>query len=385
MVPVTAKTRAVRRRRVEVSAEVRITSDDSARRGRDASYPVHMPTPRATVKDVAALARVSPKTVSNVLTGAANVRLETRSRVEEAIRALDFVPNLSARGLRSGRSGTIGVALPDLATGYSAELMHFLVEAAHERGLAVQIEETAERPQREQDLLSRARAHLVDGLILNPVRLEDSVIDRTDHLPPVVVIGEVEQHRTDRVLIDSRTAAKDATAHLIAQGARRIAAVGGDERPEHATATSRLRLAGYREALTEAGLPVDPAREINLLPWGMAAGASGMRTILDRGAEVDGVVAFTDSLAVGVVHELTAAGLRVPADVLVTGFDDIDVARFTTPSLTTVSFDRRALAGEALRLLTERIAHPGRAAQAVTIPHRIVSRESSAGFSPESR
>lgn len=336
-----------------------------------------MATPRATVKDVAALALVSPKTVSNVLTGAASVRPETRTRVEQAMRALDFVPNLSARGLRSGRSATIGVALPDLATGYSAELLHFLVEAAHERGLAVQVEETAESPQRERDLLTRARAHLIDGLILNPVRLEDSVIDRAEDLPPVVLIGEVEQHRTDRVLIDSRAAARDATAHLIARGARRIAAIGGDE---YATATSRLRLAGFREALAAAGIAADPDREQNTMPWSMESGARAMRAVLERGVTVDGVVAFTDSLAVGAVHELAAAGLRVPEDVLVTGFDDIDIARFATPSLTTVSFDRREFAAQTLRLLTARIADPGRALEAVTIPHRLVARTSSAGL-----
>lgn len=343
-----------------------------------------MRTPRATVKEVAALARVSPKTVSNVLTGAAYVRPETRARVEHAMLTLDFVPNLTARGLRSGRSGTIAVALPDLATAFSADLLHFLVEAAHERGFAVQIEETAARPQRERDLLSRARAHLVDGLILNPIRLEDSVIERAADLPPVVLIGEVEQHRTDRVLIDSRQAAKDAALHLVARGARRLAAIGGDDRAQDATATGRLRLTGFREALAEAGLEADPAREVNVLPWSMAGGAMAMRELLARGIPFDAVVAFTDSLAVGAMRELSEAGRRVPEDVRVVGFDDIEVARFATPSLTTVGFDRRVFAQEALRLLVERIEEPGQPVQAVTIPHRVVERESSGG-EPEPR
>ena len=123
-----------------------------------------MPPPRATMKDVAALAGVSPKTVSNVVTGTVAVREETKLRVEAAMTQLDFVPNLNARGLRKGRSGIIAVALPDLATAFSAELMHRIVDAAHDRGLAVQIEETATDPERERELVSRARAHLVDGL-----------------------------------------------------------------------------------------------------------------------------------------------------------------------------------------------------------------------------
>lgn len=332
---------------------------------------------RPTVKDVAALAGVSPKTVSNVLTGTVAVRAATRERVEEAMRRLDFVPNLSARGLRSGRTGTIAVSLPDLSTVFSAELLHHLVEVAHERGFAVQIEETAAAPERERDLVSRAREHLVDGLVLNPIRLEDSAALRDESLPPIVLIGEVEQQRADRVLIDSRVAAREVTAHLIAQGARRIAAIGGDDRDEMATATSRLRLAGYRDALVAAGIAPDPLLEVNLLPWGMAAGADATRTLLQRGVAFDGVVAFTDSIAMGVLSQLERAGMRVPDDVLVSGFDDVEVSRYTTPSLTTVAFDRRRFAEETLGLLQARIADRSAPPRSVTVPHELVIRRSS--------
>src|SRR5690606_33517427 len=195
---------------------------------------------RATMRDVAALAGVSTKTVSNVVSGTAFVRPETNERVEPAMLELDFVPNLSARGLRNGRTGMIAVALPDLSTAYSAELLHLIVEAAHRRGLAVQVEETASEPHRERELLSRARSHLVDGLILNPIRLEDTVVPRTDRLPPVVLIGEVEQHRTDCVLVDNQAAAGAIVQHVLAQGARRIAVIGGEDGAGGlSTATSR--------------------------------------------------------------------------------------------------------------------------------------------------
>lgn len=328
------------------------------------------------MKDVAALAGVSAKTVSNVLTGTAAVRAETQQRVETAMRELDFVPNLSARGLRNGRSGVIAIALPDLATAFSAEMLHHLVDAAHQRGYAVQIEETALEPERERDLVSRARQHLVDGVVLNPIRIEDSVVDRDDRLPPVVLIGEVEQHVTDRVLVDSRAGARDAVAHLVARGAQRIAAIGGDDRADRATATSRLRLAGMVDALAEAGLHRDPRREVNLLPWNMEAGAAGVRTLLDRGIDFDAVLCFTDSIAVGAMHELAGAGIRVPDDVLVCGFDDIEQARYTTPELTTVSFDREEFARATIALLEERIAARDVAVRAVAIEHRVIARAS---------
>lgn len=344
------------------------------------------PPRRATMKDVAALAGVSPKTVSNVVTGTVPVNDDTRSKVEAAMAQLDFVPNLSARGLRKGRSGIIAVALPDLATAFSAELVHRIVEAAHERGLAVQIEETASEPEREKELVSRARAHLVDGLILNPIRLEDSVLKYADRLPPLVVIGEVEQNRADHVRIDSRLAAADATRHVLARGARRIAVVGADDDPSVATATSRLRLEGVHDALREAGIPRDPALEVNRLPWEMAGGADAVRTLFERGVAFDAIVAFTDSLALGALHALHDRGVRVPEDVIVTGFDDVEFSKYTSPSLTTIAFDRRAFAVAALGLLETRMDDRAAPPRALTLSHHLLERDSTKaaplGYSP---
>ncbi|WP_407359820.1 LacI family DNA-binding transcriptional regulator [Microbacterium sp. LBN7] len=337
------------------------------------------PPPRATMRDVAALAGVSIKTVSNVVTGTVAVREETRAKVESAMTQLDFVPNLSARGLRKGRSGIIAVALPDLATAFSAELLHRIVEAAHDRGLAVQIEETASVPEREKELVSRARAHLVDGLILNPIRLEDSVIKYSDRLPPLVVIGEVEQNRTDHVRIDSRMAAADATRHVLSRGARRIAVVGADDDPSVATATSRLRLEGVHDALREAGIPRDPALEVNRLPWSMSGGADAARTLLARGVAFDAIVAFTDSLALGALHTLHDHGIRVPDDVIVTGFDDVEFSKYTSPALTSVAFDRRAFAEAALGLLESRMDDRSTPPRSLTLSHHLLERASTAG------
>lgn len=337
------------------------------------------PPPRSTMKDVAALAGVSIKTVSNVVTGTVSVRDETRIKVEAAMTQLDFVPNLNARGLRKGRSGIIAVALPDLATAFSAELLHRIVETAHERGLAVQIEETATDPARERELVSRARAHLVDGLILNPIRLEDSVLEFADRLPPLVVIGEVEQHRADHVRIDSRSAAADAVRHVLSRGATRVAVIGADDVSSVATATSRLRLEGVHDALREAGIAPDPAREINPMPWSMTGGATGVETLFRRGVAFDAIVAFTDTLALGALHALHDHGVSVPDDVIVTGFDDVEFSRYTSPSLTTVAFDRRAFADAALGLLESRMDDRTAPPRALTLSHHLLERDSTNG------
>lgn len=331
------------------------------------------------MKDVAALAGVSIKTVSNVVTGTVSVREETRVKVEAAMTQLDFVPNLNARGLRKGRSGIIAVALPDLATAFSAELLHRIVETAHERGLAVQIEETATDPERERELVSRARAHLVDGLILNPIRLEDSVLEFADRLPPLVVIGEVEQNRADHVRIDSRRAAADATRHVLSRGATRIAVIGADGDSSVATATSRLRLEGVHDALREAGIPRDPALEINPMPWSMTGGATGVETLFRRNIAFDAIVAFTDTLALGALHALHDHGVSVPDDVIVTGFDDVEFSRYTSPSLTTVAFDRRAFADAALGLLESRMDDRAAPPRSLTLSHHLLERDSTNG------
>ncbi|WP_035780126.1 LacI family DNA-binding transcriptional regulator, partial [Arthrobacter sp. H14] len=206
---------------------------------------------RPTVKDVAQRAGVSPKTVSNVVTGIITVSPGTRARVEKALQELNYVPNHSARSLRNGRSGLIGLALPDLSTPYSAELAHHVVEVAHERGWGVQIEETGFDPQREFELMSKARTNIIDGLILNPVVLDESAVKLGVALPPVVLLGEVNQHITDRVWVDNLAAARDMTLTLAADGRRRIAVLGTTDHRNSASA--QVRTEGYRQGLEQAG------------------------------------------------------------------------------------------------------------------------------------
>jgi DNA-binding LacI/PurR family transcriptional regulator len=334
---------------------------------------------RATVRDVAALAGVSPKTVSNVINGGVVVRPDTRARVEQALAQLDYVPNLSARGLRNGRSGAIALTLPEMSSAYSAELARWFVELARERDWVVQLDQTANDPERERQLVSRARAHLVDGLILNPVSLSASVLASTAGLPPTVVIGEVEPEHVDQVHVDSVAAAREATTFLLDRGHRRIAAVGAPDPTAdgtRSTATSELRVSGYEAALHDAGVPSDPALRVPLPGWSTADAAAAFADWLDGHPLPDAVFAFTDSIAFGVLHVLAARGIRVPEQVSVIGFDDVDGAAFAIPALTTVSFDRRAFADAALDLLTARIADRDAAPSTVVIPHRIVARAS---------
>lgn len=326
---------------------------------------------RATVRDVAARAGVSPKTVSNVLNGTFRVTPQTRARVEEAMAALDYVPNLSARGLRNGRTGMIAVALPDLRMPYSAEMLHHFVEAAAERGLHVQVEETGTSSERENELMSRARAQLVDGLILNPVLLETTAVQRGVALPPVVLIGEVDQPIVDHVWIDNVAATREITELLIEEGHRRIAIVGVGP-----MATAQLRLSGYQQALQSAGIDRDEDLEIACTIWHAAEAGECFAGFLDHHPVPDAVVCMTDTLALGVINTLYQRGLSVPADVSVVGYDNIPDAASAVPPLTTIDFDKQLFTETAIKVLADRIADPERPVMSVTLPHRIVRRSS---------
>lgn len=320
---------------------------------------------------MAARAGVSPKTVSNVLNGTFRVTPETRAKVEEAMAALDYVPNLSARGLRNGRTGMIAVALPDLRMSYAAEMLHHLVEAAAECNLHVQIEETGASSEREAELMSRARAQLVDGLILNPVMLETTAVQRGIALPPVVLIGEVDQPIVDHVWVDNVAATREITELLIKEGHRRIAIVGVGP-----MATAQLRLKGYRKALAAAGSTVDHELEIRCMNWHADGAAAAFAAFLDRHSPPDAVVCMTDTLALGVIAAAHQRGLAVPDDLSVVGYDNIADAASMQPPLTTIDFDKQLFAETAIKVLTDRIADPDRPIMSVTLPHRVVRRSS---------
>ncbi|MFD0783416.1 LacI family DNA-binding transcriptional regulator, partial [Micromonospora azadirachtae] len=191
---------------------------------------------RHRLKDVAERAGVSVKTVSNVVNGYAHVRPDTRARVEEAIAALNYRPNLSARHLRKGRTGVIALAVPELDIPYFAELARHVVGAAADLGWTVLIDQTGGRREQERVIASGVTDHLIDGLILNPLALTaDDLVNLNG--TPMVLLGERVEHGTaDHVVIDNVAAAREVTTHLIGLGRRRIAAIGAQRTPEGASA-----------------------------------------------------------------------------------------------------------------------------------------------------
>lgn len=309
---------------------------------------------RARLKDVAARAGVSLKTVSNVVHGYPYVTDETRARVQAAIEELNYRPNLSARSLRKGRSGILALALPRLDEPYFAELASWVIKAAEERSCTVLVDQTEGLRERELLAIGGIRPHLIDGLILSPLALgRDDLAQRSDTTPLVLLGERVFAGPADHVAIDNVAAARLATGHLLGLGRRRVAAVGAQS--GETGQTGRLRLQGYREALVAAGIEPDPALVAPVPAFRRTEGATAVAELLDRGARPDALFCFNDLLALGALRVLFERGLRVPDDVAVVGFDDIEEGRFSTPTLTTVAPDKPQIAREAVDALLARI------------------------------
>jgi DNA-binding LacI/PurR family transcriptional regulator len=333
---------------------------------------------RVGLKDVAREAGVSIKTVSNVVNGYVHVRAETRERVNAAILALGYRPNLTARSLRGGRTGVIALAVPDLTSPYFAEIAEGVIVAAEQLGWTVLIDQTDGERERELLVLHGIRDHLIDGVVFSPLALGDDDLRATRSEVPIVCLGErVHAGSMDHIAIDNVAAARAATDHLIERGRRRIAAIGAQASP--VAETARLRLAGYTEALRDAGL--DPEGEL-VRPagsWHRADGQSAVEQLIESGVGPDAVFCFNDLLALGALHGLAGLGVAVPDDVAVIGIDDIEECRYVRPTLTSISPDKGEIARRSVALLAERLGQRSAAPAAgreIEVSFELTVRES---------
>ncbi|MEY9952312.1 LacI family DNA-binding transcriptional regulator [Leifsonia sp. EB34] len=336
----------------------------------------------ATRREVAEAAGVSVRTVSNVVNGFDHVAPATRERVLRVIHELEYQPSELARSLKVGRSGLIGLMLPELDTAYFAELTRAFVEGGAERGLTVVVDQTDGDRERELALLRRtAGGSLFDALALSPLALRAEDLEALA-AGPLVFLGEDEFPGYDKVMIDNFLAAREAVEHLLGQGRRRIAAIGAER--SHRAASSQ-RLEGYRAAIrahADLGLP-----EIVEYVEGFRRpeGAAAMRRLLDSGERFDAIFCFSDALALGALRTLHDAGVSVPDQVAVVGWDDIEDGRFSIPSLTTVSPDKQWLAETTLDRIVRRLAGEKLEPEVLLGPHRLVVRESAPSADDGSR
>ena len=312
-----------------------------------------------TMRTVAEMAGVSAKTVSNVINGTGSFSPETEHRVRAAVEELGYQINPFARGLRSRRTGTIGLVLPNVHQPFNAELAEQVIRASETGGLKVVVETTHGSADRERTALSTSYQELVDGIIYLPHALTPEEYLSLPVTQPTVVLGERAADTAGRILdyveISDEQGAHAAVAHLLTQGRRRIAAICQQGEPR---ANSR-RLHGYRRALAESGVAYDDSLVIGVAdPDLWSSGAGAVTRLLRTRVRFDALFCHNDVVAIGALSVLERGGLAVPDEVALAGFDNIEASRFTSPPLTTVDPRRESIAGMAVELLRSRMDLP---------------------------
>lgn len=328
------------------------------------------------MSDVARVAGVSLMTVSNVLNGRPNVGAETRLRVLEVVDELGYEINLTARRLRTGRTGTVGLIVPRFDHQYYSELAARISDALAPEGLHLVVEQSGANRERELSALSLARLQQYDGVLLSAVGLDFRDLDRIHPDVPIVLLGEQDvPDRYHSIKMGNVAGARLATEHLLAGGAQRIAVLGGRlDAPHLDMASSRAQ--GWADALDAAGLDPDPQLVIPLEFFSIAEARSAIADRIAGGLAVDGVLGVTDEIAIGAMSGLRDVDRRVPDDVQVVGFDNLRISEHVWPGLTSVDPGHDAMVAHALRLLRRQLEDRGAGPEHVVGDVALVERGS---------
>jgi len=326
-----------------------------------------------TMSDVARAVGVTPVTVSNVVNGRKGVSPDVRRRVQAELERSGYRLNVSARNLRVGRTGVIGLAVPELDSTYFGQLGTLITAAAAAKGYRVVVEETKARASRELAAIQLSEALDYDGLILSAARLPDADEPLTQlRRIPTVLLGERDlPQELDHIELANIDGTREATELLIARGCRKLAFVGRAPRDD---AVFGGRREGFYAALSVAGL--EAVTSVPLSTPDMTGGRRSAHQLCDDGPDVDGIVALTDAVAIGVIRGLADRGVRGPHDVKVVGFDDVPEASFMTPSLSTVAPDHVWTARRAVERLVARLEGGDHISGTEVAPFAIVERES---------
>lgn len=285
------------------------------------------------ISDVAAKAGVSPATVSRVLNGTVNVNVQTKEKVLQAIEELGYHPNAAAKNLRSQRSSTIGVIVPDINTSYYAQIIKGIENMAYARKYKVIICDSENSREKEQEYLTLLTDRTVDGIILNtPMSSDQEIIQFADKGYHIAVVGRNVQHDAiPCIFTDNVRLSRDVINHLVDMGHRDIVFISG-----YADAVdSYERLEGYLKALRERQLPFRPELVENG-NFNEQGGYEAMKRLLSKGVTFTAVYAANDEMALGVYNACREQGLRIPQDMAVVGVDNNRVSRYLTPTLSTV-------------------------------------------------
>ncbi len=330
----------------------------------------------ATIKDVAKKAGVSVATVSRVFNASGPVSAKAIERVRDVASALRYVPHVGARSLITSRTNCVGVLLPDLYGEFFSEVIRGMDQTAQQHGFHLLLS-SAHNGKRELEGAMRAMRGRVDGMIIMSPHLDEAALiaNLPSTVPVVLISCRVKDGDYDSIVIDNARGAQQMVAHLVSQGHRRVAIIRGAE--GNHDASERLR--GYRRALRDADLAADPSLELS----GDFTEASGHRAVAQALSLADpptAIFAANDAMAIGAVSALRDLGRRVPEDVAVGGFDDIPIARYMNPALSSVHVPISEMGARATQRIIEALTGtPSRKRRREVLPTQLIVRASTNG------
>lgn len=332
-----------------------------------------------SIRDVAQRSGVSIATVSNVLNERCKVSDGLRARVLQAVDELNYVANPIARSMRSSKTFIVGVIVVDLNCIFFAPLLKGIQNVMSKAGYNVIIYDSNYSSAMEKKYISMMKNNFVDGLIISGLSYEENIAfiedtyrrDRDHDFPIVSLENNLSDFGIDSVFINNEEAALTATSHLIELGCRRILCI---EAPK-STGAHKLRGQGYRKALARAGIPCDPALELEG-DFSAISGYNAVQKALHTGISFDGIFASNDQMAVGAVRALNNFGISVPKDVKIVGFDNTFISSIVSPGLTTINVPIYEMGVAAAKQLLERFQNPYGKAVPIRMDYELIIRRS---------
>lgn len=331
-----------------------------------------------TIIEVAALAGVSTATVSRVLSQPERVSPQTRERVLEVVQSTGYAPNVAARTLRTLRAAKILLTVPDISNPFFASVIRGAEEAARDAGYGVVVGDTRHDAQVEDQYAEMLSRREVDGLIFLGHRLPESLrplLARQGAAAPIVNGCEYSPDiGVPSVHIDNAAAGEDAVEHLIGLGHRDIGVITGSA----VSPLTRDRLAGAMRAAGRHGL--GDRLQVRSGDWSAPSAFAQASDLLAAG--VTAIFCFSDEMALGAISAIRQAGLSCPEDVSVVGFDDLPLASFFQPPLTTIAQPKGSIGRQAVELLVDILRGAGEPTRQITLPHELVVRRSTSAIGP---
>ncbi|WP_144480738.1 LacI family DNA-binding transcriptional regulator [Cytobacillus oceanisediminis] len=327
-----------------------------------------------TIKDVAKQAKVSTATVSRVLNGLSGFSKETEEKVLRAIKELGYQPNAIARGLVSNKSNTVGILFPEVSSQFSSNILRGVEKAVHDLGSSVIVCNTASQGKRTMKYLQLLAEKRVDGILFVSEKMTEEYYKQLESMkvPVVLVSTESYQYPLPFVKVDDKHAAFTATDYLVKMGHSKIGMIGGNTQDPIAGQT---RVDGFKQAMAYNGLAIIEESIIHSPGFSFKDGYIHFPKLLEQSPDLTAIFAASDELALGAISSAHKAGIKIPDELSIIGYDNLPVAEMAIPPLTTVAQPLEQMGRVAAEMLFTMMAE-GTIVESRIMPHSVVERDS---------